>query len=252
MAQTAVVRSGEYEARGEYHRKLDRKWKYYPVYVCKMAFVRKYLHAKGSQRQIIDVGCGEGILVEEYREKGFDIVGLDMNYKSAYVNRGDLTKLPFADESFDLLTALDVIEHLDFEQQERAFAEIHRILRPGGRALLSIPNLAHIASRVSFLLAGRLLRTSTIDRHKGDRPIQEYLALCKKHYLKVVSCKGLFPTLPVLAALTCAWPDKVAWLHRIYNVLPLPASYCFLNMVEVRKSETDVLSFKHERPRIAG
>lgn len=249
MGAGSALRSGEYEARGEYHRVLDRKWKYYPVYVRKMAFVRKYLAGTSQQGQTLDVGCGEGILVEEYRQQGFDIVGLDMNYESEYVHRGDLTQLPYADHSFDLVTALDVIEHLDFEQQERAFAEIHRILRPGGRALLSIPNLAHFASRVVFLLTGRLLRTSTIERHKGDRPIQEYLGLCKKYHLSVVSRHGLFPTLPILSALTWIRPDKVAWLHRIYNALPLPASYCFLNMVEVQKSEADVLPFPGEAPR---
>jgi SAM-dependent methyltransferase len=46
-------------------------------------------------------------------------------------------KLPFADGSFDVVTALDVIEHLDDDLG--SLKEIHRVLRPGGRVLLFVP-----------------------------------------------------------------------------------------------------------------
>lgn len=55
----------------------------------------------------------------------------------ASANHGTVTALDFADESFDLVTALDVIEHVENDRQ--AFAEISRVLRPGGRLLISVP-----------------------------------------------------------------------------------------------------------------
>lgn len=247
MATDQKTLSGEYEERGEYHRQLDRNWKYYPVYVQKMAFVGRYLQRQDRDAKIVDLGCGEGILVEEYRNKGFDIVGVDYNYESDCVLRGDITKLDFDDASTDLVMALDVIEHLDFEQQEQAIREIRRVLRPDGRALLTIPNLAHFASRVTFALTGKLLRTSTIDRHKGDRPIDEYIDLCKIHGLTVVNRRGLFPTFPLISALTCLAPSRVVGLHKLYNALPFPPGYCFLNILEVKHADFPAAG---ERPRL--
>jgi 2-polyprenyl-3-methyl-5-hydroxy-6-metoxy-1,4-benzoquinol methylase len=236
MASPSVALHGEYEERGEYHRQLDKNWKYYPVFVHKMRLVKKYLNANARLRKTIDLGCGEGILVEEFRKKGFDIVGLDYNYQSPHVIRGDMTNLSFADETYDLALALDVIEHLSFEQQSQALAEIWRVLKPGGRAILTIPNLAHFASRVTFALFGKLLRTSSIDRHPGDRPIQEYIQLCREHGLEIVSRKGLFPTYPLISALTYVAPSKVVRLHGIYNRVAAIPGYCFLNVLEVKKT----------------
>lgn len=236
---------GEYAQRGDYHRELDTTWRYYPVYVEKMRFVRRYLDRVSSTEKIIDLGCGEGLLAEEYGRRGYDIIGLDANYESPHVLRGDMTKMHFADGSFDHVLALDVIEHLSFEDQEKAIREIYRVLAPGGRALLSIPNLAHFASRVSFALAGRLIRTSTIDRHPGDRPIQEHLKLCRATGFQLKQRTGLFPSLPLLSMLTYVAPGRIVWLHRLYNILfRVVPGICFLNILELKKEhELTILKF---------
>ena len=65
--------------------------------------------------------------------------------------------LPYDGNSFDRALCLDVLEHLSFEDQPRAVAELYRVLRPGGELLVSVPNLAHLQSRVHFLLRGRLI-----------------------------------------------------------------------------------------------
>ena len=62
-----------------------------------MAHVRRFLHQLPSIAQIYDVGCGEGILVEEMRGKGYNIEGLDLNYEGEFVQRGDVTALPYAE-----------------------------------------------------------------------------------------------------------------------------------------------------------
>jgi SAM-dependent methyltransferase len=227
--------AGEYAERGDYHREGDRNWRYYPVYVEKMRRVRAFLDRLDPASTIVDLGCGEGVLVEEYVARGFAIQGVDANYASRHVRQGDITSLPDEEASFDVVLCLDVIEHLSFAAQERAFAEIGRILKPEGRALVTLPNLAHFASRISFLLAGKLLRTSTIDRHPGDRPIGEYLALIRRHRLKVVRREGLFPTYPLIAGLTYARPALALPLHRLANALPRPAGLCFLNLLELAR-----------------
>lgn len=225
---------GEYEAKGEYHKDLDKKWRYYPVYVEKMKFIKRYLDKIPKNIKIIDLGCGEGVLVEEYKNEGWDIVGLDYNYSSKFVIKGDITDLKFKDQTFDLVLALDIIEHLSFDEQEKALSEISRILKRDGRVLISIPNLAHFASRITFLLSGKLLRTSMVDRHKGDRPIGEYIDLIKDNF-EIINRKGFFPTFPVISLLTYLYPNKVLWMHKWWNRFLSYPNLCFLNILELKK-----------------
>jgi len=233
--ERSTAPAGEYQERGEYHRHLDRSWRYYPVYVEKMAFVRRYLDRVPRSHRILDLGCGEGLLVEEYRQKGHEIQGVDLNFASEHVTAGSITEIPAADESCDLVLALDVVEHLEFADQERAFAEMRRVLRPGGRALVTVPNLAHLASRVSFLVLGRLLRTSSADRHPGDRPIGEYLRLARAHGFRLRRRKGLFPTFPLVSLLTWAAPGSSVPLHKLLNAVAAPPGLCFLNVLELER-----------------
>ena len=170
MASPDTVRRGEYAARGDYHRTLDPSWEFYPTYVAKMEAVRRYLDSLPKGVRVLDAGCGEGVIVEEYAGR-IDIIGLDANYASERVVEGSVTALPFPDGSFDRALCLDVLEHLTYEDQPRALAELHRVIRPGGELFVSVPNLAHLQSRVQFLLRGRLIRTASEAKHPGDRPV---------------------------------------------------------------------------------
>ncbi len=87
------------------------------------------------------------------------------------------------------------------------------MLRPGGELLVTVPNLAHLQSRVHFLLAGRLIRTANPLKHPGDRPIGEYLELARRAGFVLVDRRGIFPTVPVLTR----------WIRRSPARLPLAA-----------------------------
>lgn len=227
--------TGEYKTRGEYHKKLDQKWKiYYPVYLAKMEFVKNFLNKTPKNKKILDMGCGEGVLVQEYSKKGYDIKGIDLNYKSKFVTKGDIRKTNYKKTSFDIILCLDVIEHLNFDEQELVIKEIDRILKKGGALLISIPNLAHFASRLSFMFTGKLIRTSKIERHKGDRPIGEYLEILKKHF-NVKIRKGIFPTLPISTLMSYYFPNRVLFLHKILNLFLAYPNWCFLNILVCRK-----------------
>lgn len=138
---------GEYAEKGDYHIDLDPNWSYLPVYLAKMDLVRRFLDRCDPASSIMDLGCGEGALVKEYRQRGLDITGLDMNYESEWVRRGSLPATGLPDAAYDTVLCLDVLEHLDFSGQKEAFSEIARIIRPAGIFLLTVPNLAHFASR---------------------------------------------------------------------------------------------------------
>jgi SAM-dependent methyltransferase len=231
----ASDRRGEYAARGEYHRHLDDTWDYRPTYLAKLAAVRQHLDRLPPDARVLDAGCGEGVIVQEYAGR-LRIEGVDANYRSNLVREGSVTALPFADGTFDEVLCLDVLEHLTFSEQSAALGELFRVLRPGGGALLSVPNLAHLQSRVHFLLRGRLIRTANLAKHPGDRPADEYLQLARASGFDLVARRGIFPTVPVLAGLVRRHPVTLQWLHTgLSRALPVPG-WCFLNLFWLRKA----------------
>ena len=131
MAKTEF-RGWEYAKEGDYHKNLDPDWSYTPTYLKKMYYIRKFLDLLPKGMKILDVGCGEGVLVEEYLAKGYSIQGIDLNYESEIVRRGDILNMPFEDKSFDVVLLLDVFEHLAFSDQPKALKEIQRVLGGGG------------------------------------------------------------------------------------------------------------------------
>ncbi|MFO7693551.1 MAG: class I SAM-dependent methyltransferase [Vicinamibacterales bacterium] len=232
--ETAPDRRGEYEARGEYHRHLDDRWDYRPTYLAKMAAVRSHLDRLPRDARVLDAGCGEGVIVQEYAGR-LRIEGVDANYRSALVREGSVTALPYADGAFDEVLCLDVLEHLTFDEQPAAIGELFRVLKPGGGALVSVPNLAHLQSRVHFLLRGRLIRTASLAKHPGDRPAEEYLHLARACGFEVAARRGIFPTVPVLTALVRRNPVSMQWLHTaLTTLLPVPG-WGFLNLIWLRK-----------------
>ncbi len=227
-------RFGEYAHRGDYHVHPEKDWPYLPVYLEKMAIARRFLDACRPDQAIYDMGCGEGVLVNEYRRAGYLITGMDLNYSSEFIIQRDFLKSAIADNSVDVLICLDVIEHLVFSDQEKALSEFARMLKPGGRALITVPNLAHLASRISFFFTGKLVRTSSIERHPGDRPAAEYIKMLQKHF-QIRKRTGVFPTFPIISIFTVIMPSSVIWMHKLYNRLLAYPNWCFLNVFILEK-----------------
>jgi SAM-dependent methyltransferase len=94
----------------------------------------------------LDAGCGRTTRLRDYRDRIVRLVGVDSDEAAGRENPfldefvpADLDdSLPFEDDSFDLVYANFVVEHL--QHPERAFAEWRRVLRPGGRLVLLTSN----------------------------------------------------------------------------------------------------------------
>ena len=93
----------------------------------------------GTPRRLLDVGSADGPSVTWLRGTAEHHVSLDVDPRGLADGGvcGSATGLPFADGSFDVVAAFDVIEHCDPEAT--ALAEIQRVLAPGGRLLMSVP-----------------------------------------------------------------------------------------------------------------
>jgi SAM-dependent methyltransferase len=217
------IRGWEYAVRGDYHRNLDPNWSYAPTYRRKMYWVRQFLNALPPDHTVLDAGCGEGVLVEEYRARGRQIEGLDLHYESAHVRRGDVLSMPFESGRFDAVLLLDVFEHLAFADQGPALREIHRVLKKGGALLAAIPNLAHLSSRVRFALLGRLERTDSELNHVGERPFRENRRLLGASGFVVVRQTGVTLTIPGLYWVMCRRMARFTWLHDLLEPLAWPS-----------------------------
>jgi ubiquinone/menaquinone biosynthesis C-methylase UbiE len=98
---------------------------------------------------VLDLGCGLGRQAEEMIRRGYGVTGLDVSerllrsarQRGVPVTSGDALRLPFADDAFDVVYTIGVLHHLpDREAQRAACAEVHRVLKPGGRFLVHESN----------------------------------------------------------------------------------------------------------------
>ena len=110
---------------------------------------RKLLARVPASKAVLDVGCGEGFLLAQIREDLPDarVTALDLDPATVAETRdecpgasvlvADAERLPFADGSFDLVVACEVLEHLP--DPSLALAEFRRVLSVSGSLLASVP-----------------------------------------------------------------------------------------------------------------
>ncbi len=110
------------------------------------SLVRRYDRLLGPAREILDLGCGVGDLGRGAQARRRRVFGLDHDFAALREARAhesvilaDLSdgELPFRGASFDAVVAKDVVEHV--RDPGSLLAEIRRVLKPGGKLLLSVP-----------------------------------------------------------------------------------------------------------------
>ena len=110
----------------------------------------------GRPGRVLDVGCGRGFLLDAFRRRGWTVEGTEMSQASSAharevlgipVHVGSLDSLTLPAESFDAVTLWHVLEHVTGPGD--LLVEIHRILRPGGVLLVSVPNFGSPEARAS-------------------------------------------------------------------------------------------------------
>jgi 2-polyprenyl-3-methyl-5-hydroxy-6-metoxy-1,4-benzoquinol methylase len=121
------------------------------------ATVAGLLQQDPSCRRVLDIPSGAGAMTERLRRLGFDVhpadvVDLLQTDRTNFRQADMCQRLPYDDAAFDAVVSIDGIEHI-----ERPFdfvRECRRVLRPGGRLLLSTPNVSSLRSRWRWWATG--------------------------------------------------------------------------------------------------
>lgn len=143
-----------------------------------------YLAEEVVDGSLLEIGCGEGRGVELLAPKvksytavdkiGEVVENLSAKYPKSNFIQANIPPLPFEDNSFDTIISFQVIEHI--KDDSTYLEEINRILKPGGKAYVSTPNIKTTLSRNPW--------------HIREYTAQELTTLCEK-YFKLVEMKGI-------------------------------------------------------------
>ncbi len=106
---------------------------------------------------LLDVGCNDGAWLDDCASRfpAVRLAGVDINSSAipkaslrvpnAEIYHAGAESLPFPDASFQYVTCFEVLEHLPAELRPAAFREMHRVLKPGGRLVLTVPHAGAFA-----------------------------------------------------------------------------------------------------------
>jgi len=135
----------------KYHSLEERYW----WFVARRDMIAKLLSEEDRHARILEIGCSGGALIKSLREQGCTgIIGIDISERAIDVcrQRGlnnvrvmDAAVLDFADETFDIVIASDILEHM--EDDGAALEEWKRVLRRGGRLIAFVPAFHFLWSR---------------------------------------------------------------------------------------------------------
>jgi SAM-dependent methyltransferase len=184
--------------------------------------------------KVLDLSCGIGQFLEvlAQRRGDLDIHGLDFSpfavaqaqraVPQAKVRRGDAMKLPYPAASFDLVTCLGALEH--YPDSAQGLREIQRVLKPGGRAFVYVPN--------QFFLGYIYLvwRTGETPHEAGQNDYERFET--RQGWEDLIKAAGLQVDAVSKHNDMYAAQRLPGWIRALYQALvrpwvPLNLSYCF-------------------------
>jgi 2-polyprenyl-3-methyl-5-hydroxy-6-metoxy-1,4-benzoquinol methylase len=182
--------------------------------------------------RVLDVGCGAGVFADRLAAAGCEVVGVDANAAAvAYARRtfarpglrfqlGLLDELDLPAGAFDAATCLEVVEHVHPPQVAALLADLRRLVRPGGRVLVTTPNYRGTWPAIEWL-ADRAATTAHMD---GAQHVNRYhrarlVRALEEAGFAVERVRAFSTFAPFVAALSSR---AAAWAERVERAVDLP------------------------------
>jgi 2-polyprenyl-6-hydroxyphenyl methylase/3-demethylubiquinone-9 3-methyltransferase len=162
-------------------------------------------HFPRARARVLDVGCGAGFLANDLARRGFQVSGVDASENSLAVARqydatgtvsyqaGDAYHLPYADETFEVVCAMDFLEHV--ERPGAVIGEMARVLKPHGLFFFHTFNRNFLAWLIVIKGVEWVVKNTPRDLHLLKLFIKpsELKTMCEAHGLRVESLRGFVP-----------------------------------------------------------
>lgn len=174
-------------------------------HVLKHEEIRRAISMCGSPDMCLDLGCGVGHVMKIF-PSGSKKIGIDYSVKSLDIAKrylgdgfdfiqGTAEQIPMPDESIDLITCFEVLEHL--KDDEKALVEMSRVVKKGGYLILSVPNSYYFHEYFDLIGHIRHYDRESIERvlnkagFKTIEPLEMYLMTNKVYYFIYVGMEGV-------------------------------------------------------------
>ncbi len=215
-----------------FYEELDEKW--YSDWTHPIALLRKENETRnpwiletiekvlGSELKILDIGCGGGFLTNALALAGHHAVGIDLSLNSlktaqkqdktgkARFIQGNALQLPFLDNSFDVVCAMDLLEHV--EQPAQVIAEASRVLKENGLFFFHTFNRNWLSWLIVIKGVDWCVPNAPRNLHVLNLFIKpdELKEWCLQQQIHVLEMKGLIPkiSLPFLTSFIRRKVDK--------------------------------------------
>ncbi len=186
--------------------------------------------AEYKHPEILEVGSGHGAFTRKLWDAGFSVSACDFFPENFYFTevecrKVDITReLPYADDSFDIIIAVEVMEHI--HDHAVFFRECKRILKPKGMLMISSPNILSLKSRIRFLFSGFFYSYQPLD-HKRTDGLQHISSMTIDQYENLALVSN-YASMEVFF-------DKKQRTSKIYTFLiPFMWIYCRVKKIDYR------------------
>ncbi len=192
----------------------------------------------GERKTVLDIGCGAGILTNALSEAGHQVCGIDLSPSSLEIaKKYDATKkvsyqvanaysLPYPDQSFDVVSAMDVLEHV--EDPKRLVSEASRVLKPGGLFFFHTFNRNFLSYLVVIKGVEWCVPNAPKNMHVYPLFIKpdELKKICQTQDLKIVNLQGFRPKIFSFAFCQMLFQRKVPSNFTFCFSKSLATGYC--------------------------
>jgi 2-polyprenyl-3-methyl-5-hydroxy-6-metoxy-1,4-benzoquinol methylase len=170
----------------------------------------------GKKGKLLDVGCSYGFFIELAQEKGWEVCGIELAKKPAayaarkcsHIFNKSLADCQFSNDSFDVVTAYDLIEHLT--SPTSFLGDVDKILKKDGWLVINTPNFSSWSSRILGRYWHCLIRMHLY--YFTPKTIAKLLAKNNFKVAKITSHKIVVKLGDVVQ-----WSKKYPWMYNILN-----------------------------------